>query len=84
MFTHSRCRLTRPYVPDRSAQKKEALVAGVMAAAGAALANPMVAQAAPATNLNNFLGSIAAGATVLLGIAGAITFVSTFDPVKRD
>ncbi len=31
----------------------------------------------------NFLYSLIAGATVLGGIAGAVTFVSNFDPVKR-
>lgn len=69
----------------RSLERKAAAVsAGVMVAAGAALANPLVAQAADVTpSLKNFLLSLVAGGTVLLGIAGAVTLVSTFDPVKR-
>jgi hypothetical protein len=56
----------------------------VIAAAGAAMANPLVAEAASVTpSLKNFLYSLIAGATVLGAIALAVTAVSNFDPVKR-
>ena len=71
-----------------SAQKQQisqkALAAGVSVAVGAALASPMVAQAAVTPSLQNFLGSLVAGAVVLSGIAIAITTVSKFDTVNRD
>jgi hypothetical protein len=47
-------------------------------------ANPLVAEAAAVTpSLKNFLYSLVAGGAVLAAIAGAITAVSNFDPVKR-
>ena len=83
-------RLTRarPPLPPAlcSAQKQQqlALPAGVIAAAGAALANPLVAEAASVTpSLRNFLYSLIAGATVLGALGLAVTAVSNFDPVKR-
>eukprot|EP00983_Pelagomonas_calceolata_P037882 1136567-Pelagomonas_calceolata.AAC.3 len=57
----------------------QALQAGVIASAGAALANPMVAEASVTPSLKNFLLSLVAGATVLAAIAGAVTAVSNFD-----
>lgn len=47
------------------------------------MASPLVAEAAVTPSLKNFLLSLVAGATVLAGIAGAVTAVSNFDPVKR-
>lgn len=78
----------RPPLPPAlcSAQKQQqlALPAGVIAAAGAALANPLVAEAASVTpSLRNFLYSLIAGATVLGALGLAVTAVSNFDPVKR-
>lgn len=58
--------------------------AAVVTAVGAAMANPLVAEAAVTPSLRNFLYSLVAGGTVLGGIALAITAVSNFDPVKRD
>lgn len=69
-----------------SAQKvnQKALVAGVTAAAGAAMANPLVAEATVTPSLRNFLYSLLAGGAVLGAIAIAITAVSKFDSVQRD
>lgn len=76
-----------PFAP-RSAQKPEqravaAVTAGVVSGVGAMMANPLVAEAAVTPSLKNFLYSLVAGGFVLAAIAGAITAVSTFDPVKR-
>jgi len=62
----------------------QALQAGVLASAGASLANPLVAEAAVTPSLKNFLLSLVAGATVLAGIAGAVTAVSSFDVSTAD
>ena len=56
--------------------KKEAVAAGVTAAAAAVLANPMVAEAAVSPSLSNLLGSLVAGGFVLTAIAVAVTAVS--------
>lgn len=65
--------------------KAAALQAAVIVSAGAALAHPLAAEAASVTpSLKNFLLSLVAGATVLAGIAAAVTLVSNFDPVARD
>lgn len=80
-------RVARKMVVRASAQKESsravAIPAAVIVAAGAAMANPLVAEAAVTPSLRNFLYSLLAGATVLAGIAGAVTLVSGFDPVKR-
>ncbi len=75
----------------RSAQQQErvtkqqvALPAALVVAAGAAMANPLVAEAAVTPSLRNFLYSLLAGGTVLAAIAGAVTAVSNFDPVNRE
>ncbi len=60
------------------------MAAALISAAGAAMANPLVAEAAVTPSLRNFLYSILAGGTVLLAIAGAVTAVSNFDPVSRE
>mmetsp|Transcript_4553 Transcript_4553/g.10673 ORF Transcript_4553/g.10673 Transcript_4553/m.10673 type:complete len:136 (-) Transcript_4553:562-969(-) len=89
------CRPSRAVRVSCRAQKKgeqqvqqpkqlQALQAGVIASAGAALANPMVAEASVTPSLKNFLLSLVAGATVLAAIAGAVTAVSNFDPANRD
>ncbi|KAL4426357.1 hypothetical protein ABPG77_004651 [Micractinium sp. CCAP 211/92] len=66
-----------------AAPKKEAVAAGVTAAAVAVLANPLAAEAAVTPSLNNLLGSLVAGGVVLAAIAGAITAVSNFDSIRR-
>lgn len=63
--------------------KAQVMQAAILASAGAALASPLAAEAAVTPSLNNFLLSLVAGGTVLLVIAGGITFVSNFDPVNR-
>ncbi|GBG00095.1 hypothetical protein Rsub_12916 [Raphidocelis subcapitata] len=83
-----RCAVARPRLSVRaSAQKQErtmaAVSAGVISGVGAMMASPLVAEAAVTPSLKNFLYSLVAGGVVLAGIAGAITAVSTFDPVKR-
>ena len=54
-----------------------------MAAAGAAAmavaATPLPAAAAVTPSLSNLLNSVLAGGFVIVGLAGAVTFVSTFD-----
>lgn len=69
----------------RSAQQNKAAVlqAAVVSSTAAFLASPLAAQAAVTPSLKNFLLSLVAGATVLAGIATAITLVSNFDPVNR-
>jgi hypothetical protein len=47
------------------------------------MASPLMAEAAVTPSLRNFFYSLLAGATVLAGIAGAVTAVSNFDPVNR-
>ena len=76
---------SQPLFPSRSAQKpQQQLAAGVVSIAAAALSSPLAAQAAATPSLNNFVGSLVAGGVVLVGLLGAITAVSGFDPVKRD
>lgn len=80
--------VVRPRLSVRaSAQKQEraagAISAGVISGVGAMMANPLVAEAAVTPSLKNFVYSLVAGATVLALIAGAVTAVSNFDPVKR-
>jgi hypothetical protein len=58
--------------------------AALVSAAGAALASPVAAYAEVTPSLKNFLGSLVAGAVVLVAIAGAVTAVSAFDPVNRE
>ncbi|KAG1664124.1 hypothetical protein FOA52_011947 [Chlamydomonas sp. UWO 241] len=65
--------------PSRAAVFQAAVIAGT----AAALANPLVAEAAVTPSLKNFLGSLVAGGVVILGIAAAVTAVSGFDPVNR-
>ena len=53
------------------------------AASAAALANPLVAEAAVTPSLKNTLLSVVAGGLVLGAIAAAVIGVSTFDKVSR-
>ena len=62
---------------------QEKIVAGVTAAAGAAMASPLAAEAAVTPSLKNLLLSVVAGGTVLVGLFGAVTLVAQFDPVNR-
>jgi hypothetical protein len=55
----------------------------VTAGAAAALANPLVAEAAITPSLKNTLLSVVAGAIVLAAIGVAVVGVSTFDKVNR-
>lgn len=62
---------------------QEKVLAGVTAAAGAAMASPLAAEAAVTPSLKNLLLSVVAGGTVLVGLFGAVTLVAQFDPVNR-
>lgn len=80
--------LARRMAVQASAQKQQSpvsqqMVAGLTAATVAVMASPLPAVAAVTPSLRNFLYSLIAGATVLGGIALAVTAVSNFDPVKR-
>mmetsp|Transcript_11962 Transcript_11962/g.12039 ORF Transcript_11962/g.12039 Transcript_11962/m.12039 type:complete len:111 (-) Transcript_11962:339-671(-) len=79
--------VSRKMVVRASAQKEDrrvaAVSAGVVAAAGAAMASPLMAEAAVTPSLRNFLYSLLAGGFVLVALAGAVTAVSNFDPVNR-
>lgn len=74
--------------PERSAaqqpSKAAVLSAAIVAGTAAAMANPLVAEAVVTPSLKNFFGSLIAGGVVLVGIAGAVTAVSGFDPVNRN
>ena len=67
-----------------SAEKRQAaLSAAVVTSVGAAMANPLLAEAAVTPTLKNLVSSVIAGAIVLGLIAVAVTAVSNFDPVRR-
>ena len=57
------------------------MTAAVTAASAAALANPLVAEAAMTPSLKNTLLSVVAGGIVLAAIAAAVVGVSTFDKI---
>ena len=59
------------------------MTAAATAAAAAALANPLVAEAAITPSLKNTLLSVVAGGIVLAAIAAAVIGVSTFDKIGR-
>lgn len=59
------------------------MTAAVTAGTAAALANPLVAEAAMTPSLKNTLLSVVAGGIVLAAIAAAVIGVSTFDKVSR-
>ena len=63
--------------------KLEKMTAAATAASAAALANPLVAEAAVTPSLKNTLLSVVAGGLVLGAIAAAVIGVSTFDKVSR-
>lgn len=66
-----------------SDRRTEAISAAVVTSLGAAMANPLVAEAAVTPTLKNLVSSVIAGSVVLGAIAIAITAVSNFDPVRR-
>lgn len=66
-----------------SDRRREAVSAAVVASLGAAMANPLVAEAGVTPTLKNLVSSVIAGSVVLGAIAIAITAVSNFDPVRR-
>ncbi|EEH53907.1 photosystem II PsbX protein, chloroplast precursor [Micromonas pusilla CCMP1545] len=63
--------------------KTEKLTAAVTVGTAAALANPLVAEAAITPSLKNTLLSVVAGGIVLAAIGVAVVGVSTFDKVSR-
>lgn len=71
-----------PHLRSNSA-KVEKLSAAVTAGAAAALANPLVAEAAITPSLKNTLLSVVAGGIVLAAIGAAVVGVSSFDKVNR-
>jgi len=70
-------------VVKASAKAQTALSAAVVTSVATMMASPLAAEAAVTPSLKNFFLSLVAGATVLGGIALAITAVSNFDPVRR-
>eukprot|EP01024_Parvocaulis_polyphysoides_P072018 TRINITY_DN902_c1_g1_i3.p3 TRINITY_DN902_c1_g1~~TRINITY_DN902_c1_g1_i3.p3 ORF type:complete len:185 (-),score=32.90 TRINITY_DN902_c1_g1_i3:325-813(-) len=61
----------------------ESLPVGVTAGLVGMMSSPLVAEAAVTPSLKNLLYSVLAGAVVVGAIAGAVSFVSSFDPVNR-
>ncbi|GMH43528.1 hypothetical protein BSKO_11450 [Bryopsis sp. KO-2023] len=81
-----RSRSARVTQTVRASAQKESYVAPVVAAAvvAATLVAPEIASATEASaSVKALLGSVVNGGIVLLGIAGAISLVSGFDPVAR-
>ena len=72
-----------PHAPAPNSSKVEKLSAAVTVGTAAALANPLVAEAAVTPSLKNTLLSVVAGGLVLGAIAAAVIGVSTFDKVNR-
>ena len=72
-----------PPAPAPNSSKVEKLSAAVTVGTAAALANPLVAEAAVTPSLKNTLLSVVAGGLVLGAIAAAVIGVSTFDKVNR-
>jgi len=66
-----------------ASSKAEKMTAAVTAASAAALANPLVAEAAMTPSLKNTLLSVVAGGIVLAAIGVAVVGVSTFDKIGR-
>eukprot|EP00230_Micromonas_polaris_P008019 CAMPEP_0117625806 /NCGR_PEP_ID=MMETSP0802-20121206/1094_1 /TAXON_ID=38833 /ORGANISM="Micromonas sp., Strain CCMP2099" /LENGTH=171 /DNA_ID=CAMNT_0005429905 /DNA_START=43 /DNA_END=559 /DNA_ORIENTATION=+ len=66
-----------------ASSKVEKMTAALTAASAAALANPLVAEAAMTPSLKNTLLSVAAGGIVLAAIGVAVVGVSTFDKIGR-
>ena len=77
------CSTSRAQQSQQVSAKDFGLPAGVVVAVAAAMSSPLAAEASVTPSLKNFLYSLIAGATVLGGIALAITAVSNFDPIKR-
>ena len=74
---------TRTKTRTPGSSKSEKMTAAVTAASAAALANPLVAEAAMTPSLKNTLLSVVAGGLVLGAIAAAVIGVSTFDKIGR-
>jgi len=74
---------TRTKTRTPRSSKSEKMTAAVTAASAAALANPLVAEAAMTPSLKNTLLSVVAGGLVLGAIAAAVIGVSTFDKIGR-
>merc|ERR1711966_454312 len=66
-----------------ASSKVEKLSAAVVAGTAAALANPLVAEAAVTPSLKNALLSVVAGGLILGAIGAAVVGVSTFDKIGR-
>mmetsp|Transcript_12472 Transcript_12472/g.57761 ORF Transcript_12472/g.57761 Transcript_12472/m.57761 type:complete len:112 (-) Transcript_12472:189-524(-) len=66
-----------------ASSKVEKLSAAVVAGTAAALANPLVAEAAVTPSLKNTLLSVVAGGLILGAIGAAVVGVSTFDKIGR-
>ena len=75
--------LLRPLLHCSAEKRQAALSAAVVTSVGAAMANPLLAEAAVTPTLKNLVSSVIAGAIVLGLIAVAVTAVSNFDPVRR-
>ena len=75
--------LTTSSLPFLRSLKTEKLTAAVTVGTAAALANPLVAEAAITPSLKNTLLSVVAGGIVLAAIGVAVVGVSTFDKVSR-
>jgi len=87
-FSLARCdsfdvALTTSSLPFLRSLKTEKLTAAVTVGTAAALANPLVAEAAITPSLKNTLLSVVAGGIVLAAIGVAVVGVSTFDKVSR-
>ena len=54
-----------------------------MVGVGAAMAHPLVAEAAVTPSLKNLLNSVVAGGVVLGAIVAAVSAVSAFDPIRK-
>jgi len=80
---HFVCSRLCPLPSHVHSSRVEKLSAAVTAGAAAALANPLVAEAAITPSLKNTLLSVVAGAIVLAAIGVAVVGVSTFDKVNR-
>jgi|TARA_B110000261_G_scaffold30846_1_gene35305 hypothetical protein len=77
-------KLTFPdFFSNHNSSKVEKMTAALTAASAAALANPLVAEAAMTPSLKNTLLSVAAGGIVLAAIGVAVVGVSTFDKIGR-
>ena len=75
----SRCTAHAPFSPPNPFPYPQAPAA----AAALTLATALPAHASSSASLDNFIGSLVAGGLLFAAIAGAVVFVSTFDPTSR-